>query len=348
MSEIDTEEEPVDEPTDKPTQAPNEGPTQEPTEDGHVELDLGFLDSMADYTSYRSRMIITVEGTQDGKAIKQSIEMIMEVTTDPPAQHMSMSGDMLGDQAGVEGIEMYLVEDAVYLQMGGKWMSVPAGAETPIDEDMFSPESFIRESCGWERQPDTEVLGVPVHHWAADRAGVEDCATEKMLENMGEIRAFNADVYGAIDGGYMVQMDIYYEGDRIGLGLMGVGDKPLEEANLAIHFQYTDVNAPFTIRVPEEAWAGDSLPDDIPKPPEAGNVTGALGLTMIETRLSGQQVYDYYLAQMPANGWTQDSAEQSGDTYRLEFSKDRRSASFMISGDEETSVTSVLITISEE
>ncbi len=368
VSEIDTEEEPADEPTqvleeptqeptEEPTEAVPEEPTEEPTEvaepeptelEAEEELDLGFLDSMADYTSFRSRMLITVEGIQDGEPFVQSIEMIMEVTTDPPAQHMSMSGDMLGEDAGTEGIDMYLVEDTMYMQMGGEWMSVPAGAETPIDEDMFSPESFIGDSCGWQKQGDTEVLGVPVHHWTADKDSLEDCATQEMLEDMGEIHEFSADVYVAVDGGYMVQMDIYYEGEGVGLGLVEEGDEPLEEASLTIHFEYTDVNVPFTIEAPEEALAGGNLPEDIPMPPDSGNVTSALGMIIFETSLSGQEAYDFYLDQMPTNGWTQDSADAMGTTFMMAFSKDTRSASFMISEDEDSGVTSVMITISEE
>jgi hypothetical protein len=254
---------------------------------------------------------------------------------------------MLGEQAGTEGIEMYLVDDAVYLQMGGKWMSMPAGAETPIDENMFTPERFIKDGCGWEKQPDTEAMGVRVHHWAADKAAVEACAGEEMLANMGEVDEFRADVYSAIDGGYTVQMDIHYEGQDVGLGLVGAGDEPLEEASVTIHFEYADVNVPFGIILPAEALTGGKLPDDIPAPPDAGNVTSALDMFMVETTLSGQDVYDYYLAQMPANGWTQVSADAMGMMFRMEFSKGSRSASFMITTDEAAGVTGVMITVRE-
>jgi hypothetical protein len=152
----------------------------------------------------------------------------------------------------------------------------------------------------------------------------------------------------SIADGYMVAMDLYYAGEDADLGLGGgEPDEPLDEASIEIHFEYTDVNVPFIIEVPEEALAGSTTPDDIPLPADAGNVTNAFGMIMVETELSGQEVFDFYQAQMPANGWTEVSADAMGTMFMMEYTKGERSASFMITTDEDTGITSVMITVEE-
>ncbi len=336
---------PTEEPTEEPTQAPTEAPEPEPTEQ---ELDFPDLGAMDDLSSYRSLMTMTVTGIQGEEEVEQSIEMLLEQTTDPPAMHMAISGLQTGPEEGFDALQMYVVEDTAYIELAGTWMSLPAEEAEDMTADIFTPDTIMEDTCGWERQADTEVLGVPVQHWTVDQESLERCATEEMLEEMGDITRFDAELYLAIDGGYLVQMDILYEGEGLGIDLGVESEEKIEEASLELHWQFTDVNEPFTIEVPEDARASGALPDDIPLPEEAGTVSSAFGILTFSTTLSGQEVYDFYVAEMPSNGWTEESAEPFGDMYMMEYSKDGRSASFIVTTDADTGETSVLITVLEE
>jgi hypothetical protein len=109
-----------------------------------------------------------------------------------------------------------------------------------------------------------------------------------------------------------------------------------------------DVNQPLTIELPAEAQSAGSLPEDIPFPEDAQNVANAFGLITFSSPSTIAVVVDFYETEMPQNGWTQVSTNEVPGMFMMEYSKDGRAASFMISTDEDTGLTSVLLTIQEE
>jgi hypothetical protein len=234
----------------------------------------------------------------------------------------------------------------MYIRLGEDWMSAPAEGDLGSEFDMFSSDEFLSDTCGWKNQGETELNGVQVQHWTVSKEDVEACLPAADLEELGDITALSGDLYIAVDGNYVARMDMVMEGSNMDMGL-GLSDEEISEGRIEISIEFTDVNEPFTIEVPEEAMAGAGLPQDIPVPPDAGAVSSMFGMITFESPSTAQEVADFYQAEMPNNGWTETGADDMGAIFMLEYEKDGRTASFMISTDQDTGVTSVLITLSE-
>ena len=129
---------------------------------------------------------------------------------------------------------------------------------------------------------------------------------------------------------------------------MGGADEVLEQGRMEITFDMTDVNQPFIIELPEEAVASGSLPDDIPVPEDAQEVANAFGMITFTSPSTPAEVSEFYKTAMPQNGWTEVSVDEMSGLIMMEYSKDGRTASLMINTDEDTGMTSVLITVQEE
>ena len=121
----------------------------------------------------------------------------------------------------------------------------------------------------------------------------------------------------------------------------------LQNGSMEVIVDLMDINEPFEIVVPEEALAAGQPPEDIPVPDNAEElqVIDFMGMITFLSPDSPQEVADYYKTEMPSNGWNEISADEMAGMSSLEYSKGDRTASFLISTDQETGKTSVLITI---
>jgi len=337
-------------PTETPVPTDTVEPTAEPEtqpEAAAEELDLAELESASDLSSYRANMTISVSGTDSGEAIDESLTFLIEYTSEPPAQHIVMSGMGMTVTEGLDNIEMYQVEGTSYLNLGDQWLSVPATEDTLDSASFIQPEDVLEDTCGWTKQSDTEYNGVMAHHWTASKEDMEACMTTAELAEIGEITAASGELYVAVEGNYVVHMSMIFEGQNLEAG-MGLSDETLEQGRMEITFDMTDVNQPFVIEVPEEAVASSGVPEDLPIPDNAEEVANAFGMITFSTPSTPAEVAEFYQTQMPQNGWTEASVDDLGGMYMLEYNKDGRTAGLMISADEDTGMTSVLITIEEE
>jgi hypothetical protein len=327
----------------EPTMAAADTPTSEAATG--TELDTSTLSTTSNLNSYRSQMTITAKGTKDGQEVQESLDFTIEYTKDPLVQHIVMSGTGF-DSGGPGSIEMYQTADTTYMNMGGQWMSVPSTEANQIGESIITPQDMLNDTCGWTKEKDTEINGVNVEHYTTTKTQLEKCSGVGLLTGVGELSDAGGDLYVAKEGSYVAQMDFFYEGTGLDLNLGG-SDESVQQGRMDIHFVMSDVNQPFTIQIPEEATPAGALPDDIPVPPDAEEVSNMFGTISFKSASTPQDVADFYKAEMPNNGWTQTSDETYGDTVMLEYTKDARTASFMISTDSDTGKTSVLITVQE-
>ena len=325
-------------PTDTPP-PPTDVPAPEP-----AEFNPAGLMATTEMSSYRALMRVTIKGTQAGEPIDEMIEFLLEQTTDPPAQHIVVTG-MGGIEEGMDSVEMYQVGGMMYMNLGGTWLSVPATEGEGLEQGLLEPSDFLDDSCGWKKESNTEINGIKVHHWSASKADIEGCGMAEEAV-VGELLDAGGNVYIAVDGNYMVLMDIFYEGKDLDMDLSG-SDEKVEEGRMEIHYEVTDVNQPFTITVPEEALDSGNLPDDIPVPADAQETSNMFGMITFFSPSTPQEVADFYKTEMPNNGWTEVSAEDFGGMFMLEYGKDGRSASFIINTDEDKGMTSVLVTVTE-
>jgi hypothetical protein len=142
-------------------------------------------------------------------------------------------------------------------------------------------------------------------------------------------------------------MDLTFEGQDLALGVGSAEDR-VEEGLVKFTFEMTDVNQPFTIQVPDEALTSNAMPEDIPVPEDAEQLSNLFGMITFLSASTPRQVADLYETRMSDYGWTQTSVAEYGGTLVLEYAKGGRTASLMIGTDQETNQTSVLITIEGE
>jgi hypothetical protein len=328
----------------EPTVAPADTPASESA--GDTGLDTGVLSTSSDFDSYRSKMTITTKGTKDGQEVTESLNFTTEYTKEPLAQHIVMSGTALEEGGAPGSIEMYQTADTMYMKMGDQWLSVPAGEGEQITQGLITPEDLLGDTCGWKKERDTELGGIKVNHYTTSKGQMDQCAPTALLTQVGELTDAGGDLYVAIEQNYVAQMDFFLEGTGMDLS-MGSADEAVQQGRMEFHFEMSDVNQPFTIQVPEEALAAGSMPEDIPIPADAEEASNMFGMISFQSASTPAEIADFYKAEMPNNGWTQTSADEMGGMFMLEYTKDTRTASFVINTDSDTNKTSVLITIQE-
>ncbi len=345
-----SDETPTEQPSSgEPTQAPD---TAEPTETAEVveeeqeeePFDLSSLSSTAELTSYRSAMRITTLVDTDGQEEEQTLEIVIEYTSEPKAQHMMMSGGELAAEED-ETIDMYYVGGTMYMKMGGQWLSIPASEEEIDSDAIITPGSLLSDLCGWQDEGREEINGVRVRHWSFTKEDYDKCALLEDLTILGELTDAGGDLYVAEDDNYVALMDLFYEGEDLDLGF-GQAEEGTTARRIEIRYEMTDVNVPFTIEVPAEALEASALPEDIPYPEDAVDVNNMFGMITFTSALGPEAVFEFYKAEMPNNGWTQNSAEAMTGLWMMEYAKGDRTASIMISEDDAGNA-SVMITLTE-
>lgn len=326
----------------QPTATPTETPPPEVEEE--ATLEPASLTSTEQLSSYRSRMVTSVEGTQSGQPVKQALRLLAEYTREPRIEHIVI------EQEGEEGgpVEVYQTADRLYMKMGGEWLSLSSDEEqSPLTEGLFTPEEMLKDTCGWKKQRDTELNGVKVHHWTMDRNAMEKCMSAEAMSTLGSVTDAGGDLYIAVDQNYVAKLSLFFVGTDLKVTLQS-SEESLDEGRLEFSFEMTDVNQPFALEIPPEALASGAMPEDVPIPDDAEEVNQVMGMITFKSARSPQEVADFYKAEMPKKGWTEASATEIESMYMLEYSQDGRTANLMISTEEESGKTSVIITISTE
>ncbi len=291
-------------------------------------------------------MNITMVVDNNGQEEEQTIEMLIEYTSEPPAQHIVMTGAIEGPEGEGGTVEMYLVEGTMYMKMEDQWLSLPA-TEEDIDSDAFiTADAMLDDLCGWKKEGKDKIDGVDVVHWTFTEEDIEDCLSPEDLADMGDISQATGDLYIAEDENYVVLMEMTFEGDDLDMDL-GEADEGAKAVRMEVRYEATDVNEPFTIEVPAEATESSSLPDDIPVPEGATGVNNMFGMISFTAETPPQEVFDFFQEKMPDNGWTEASAEAMSGLWMLEYTKDGRTANIMISEDDSGNA-SVMITVADE
>ncbi len=345
VSETEPEEVPPAEPTQvaEPTTTPTDAPVPEPTEE--EELDASALAGLSDLRSYRSTMRLTMRQVQDGEEREQSMVFVAESTSEPKAQHITVSSEGFEDEMPSASLDMYLIEDTMYMKLEDQWLSIPATEDDMETAGIITPDTLLEDTCGWKRQDSTEINGVKVQHWTFNKEDMEKCMPLEELTGIGELAEAGGDLYVTEDENYIVQMNLFYEGDDLDLDL-GETEEGVKVQRVEFHYTMTDVNEPFAIEVPEEALASGALPEDIPVPEDAQELTNMFGVLTFTSPTGIQEITEFYKTEMPGNGWNETSVNEVSGMYMLEYTKESRTASFLIStGD--SGETSVMITVQD-
>ena len=329
-------------------------PQSEATEASEFEeaaIDALQLWESSEITSYKGEFIISFDGFTEGESTQGSMNMMMEMTTDPMAQHfiLSMEGLDLGEAAeGFEltDMEFFMVENTMYANMGMGlgWLKFPGMTVDDFQDSVLLPEEFIDLPPTAKRKLLPEMVnGVSCWHYVIDDPSAFD--------ETAQFETFEADAWVAVDGGYLVKLELNATGtfsDEFNEGIS------LEEGSMDIVFNLLSINEDFTIELPEEALAaedfgfGDDLlgdqewtREDVPLPEDAQIDLVMDGTVFFFTDLTVQETADYMTEQLNANGWAPvGDPFSSPDSYIGDFSKGDETLTLMINpntgGDQQT------------
>jgi hypothetical protein len=306
------------------------------------------LDEIADpseLSSYRATITMRITGTDAGETVDGSLEFLMEYTSDPLAQHIRMSGRGVEEVESTGTVDMYQLEDTTYVQFGDQWLSIPTTEDIASNMGIIRPDDLLEDTCGWQQQADSRYEGIEAYHWTLSTEDARECMAVEGMAGIGSLTEASGDLYVAKEGNYIVHMRMVLAGSDLEANL-GSEEQVLEQGRMEVIFDMRDVNQPFIIEIPEEALASGTLPDDLPIPGDAEELSNAFGMITYKTSQSPAEINDYYRSQLPANGWTEVNAEQMSDLFMLEYTKDGRTLNLTINSDD-TGKTSVLI-IAEE
>lgn len=333
--------------TPQPAEETTPGETSEASPEG-TELNPEDLAAPSALTSYRATMRMTVSGTEAGEAVDSSLEFFTEYTSEPEVLHVQMSGEGVAetDTTGTGSVDMYQLADTTYIQFGDQWLSVPTSAETAANTSIIEPDQLLGDTCGWQQQADTEYEGIDAYHWTMSTEDVKSCTSTEMLGAMGDIAEASGELYVAKEGNYVIHMEMVLAGEEFEATL-GTEDQVMDEGRMEITFDMRDVNEPFTIEIPAEALASGSLPEDIPVPEDAEELSNAFGMITYKTTRTPAEMNEYYKTELSRLGWTEVSAAEYSGVFMLEYSREGRTASVNINADEDSGKTSVLIMIQE-
>lgn len=314
-----------------------EEPTAVPVE-SEEEITYTSVEELDWINSYRSRIMMKWE-TLDEPKEEGSMEMLGEYVKDPAAQRfvMSSTGTAPEDTGTMEYIQ---IGDTAWMNMGeemGGWMQVSADESDMIfGQGLFDfAEGDIPGGLeGARRVGDETVNGIPCHHYVFD----ETMPLMAMGQGEPELEKANGEIWISAKDGFTVK----YTLDAEGKGL--IGEEEDRPEHLSMEYEIYDINADIVIEPPSGAETG--LPEDIPLMSDAQVEMAMEGFIIYSTASSVEDVVAFYQDQMPANGWTEntDSAYSMEGMAGLEFTKEGRTASLMITYDEESKKTNVMIT----
>jgi hypothetical protein len=337
-----------------PTTAPPEqaGPTQEevtapePTEGGEAsagdsevaELDTGTLCDQSSLSSYRAEYLISLDGTSADQPVQGTLNMLLEFTSVPVAQHMTMSFE--GLDMGLEGmnsIELYVIEGVTYTSFGDEWMAFPGSTLDEMEDALLFPQDFLDLPPTAHRRllPET-VNGISTWHYVLDENDLPE-------DDAAGIDSLDADVWVAREGGYLVKMEATLTGAATGTGLE---EEFFDEGTVELFFQMSDVNQEFTIELPPEAASASEFPldgfstefewarEDVPLPADASVDFSTESLVSFVTDLSIEDTAEFMLEGLQANGWTLDGAPLTYEGgYTASFTKGSETLSLTITAD---------------
>lgn len=335
-TEVETEAPPVEV---KPTDVSQPEATEEP------ELEVSTIDTQrlwdsSDISSFRGEFIISFEGTTAGEPTQGSMSMFIESTTDPLAQHFTLSMEGLDLGEDLEGFELtdmefYMVDNTMYANMGMGlgWLKFPGMTVEDMQDTVIMPEDFVDlpPSANRKLLPET-VNGVSCWHYVLDDPSV--------LGETSEFETFMADAWIAVDGGYLVKMELDATGsfaDEFGESIS------LDDGSMHIVFNLLSINEAFTIVVPDEALAAEDFGlgtgtfgdqewtrEDVPLPADASVDLVMDGTVFFYTDLSVQEASEFMTDQLAANGWVEGSMTYATeDSYFGDFSKDGETLTLM-------------------
>lgn len=306
-----------------------------------ADLELSSLDELS---SYRYDMVMEIVTTDEaGQEVTQSIQMVLAVSSDPPATSMSLTAEGQEELEGMGNIEFVQFEDTSYIVMAGMGcMALPADEESAMDADEltegFTPESLLEDLENVTLVGEETVNGIDTLHYSYDETSLE-------AEDLVGIESMTGDIYLAKDGGFMVRSVVDIVGNSKYMADMAA--EGVQSGVTHIEMNLQNVNEAVEIVIPAACEGQDAAAgSDWPMLADASEVTSFAGILSYTTASAGNDAIDFYNDEMATLGYTLDEAGSfvaEGNGMLTYTNGDGESVSITISEDSDTGLTTVTV-----
>jgi len=308
----------------------------EATQASEEDLNLSSVTGgLAQLQSYKSTMEMRFTGQDaQGQAVETSFTMAEEFIVEPRAQRITWtSTESKGGQAATTtNWETITIGQTSYMistdASGTKTCSVIKSSDATPPQQTLSADMWGSVSDAGYVNTET-VNGVRAKHYAWK---------EGVLAGYG-FTSGKGETWVAVDGGYVVKQRIEATGKGTFLG--GTD----EEGTSTWEWNVTDANGSFQIQAPEGC---ESAAADIPVMADATEQSTYGDTITYSSPSAFADVVSFYKSEMPNAGWQASGTptEMEG-LAMLEFTKEERTASVMITWDESSQKTRVIITVAK-
>jgi hypothetical protein len=236
---------------------------------------------LSDLSSYKATLILSFDGTRDGKAEQWSKTYVMLNTKEPAARQLTI--EKTGDLTNLDPVFMAEVDGAAYERRGKNACnaSVIEQGNSPIQR--LDPTGSLTGIIGADNAGSQTVNGLAADHYTFD---------ERVFGQLGLAQS-TGEMWVASNGGYIVKYLVTTKGnaDYFGEGI---------EGTLTWDYELTDVNKPVTIKLPADCPAGIV---NAPQLPAASNVLNMPSVLTYDTASSLADAAAFYQKQIPGLGW---------------------------------------------
>jgi hypothetical protein len=290
--------------------------------------------------SYQAVFSIEVNGQDaEGQPAQGRFEILHELDRPAQIEHTRFSGTgaVTSTMTGFQNsqTDIYNLDGSTFMysldaEEKASCIGFSSGEEAPGPGDFLSLHDMV-QGVGEARlvQRGDTYNGIQVDHYTFDENGIY----------LGSFTQASGDYWVAQDGGYLVKLHGEGDGssDWFGSGVQGT---------YVWDYELTRINEPVEITLPSECEAQKPA-EDIPVPDNALDEGSFSGMITFNSPDSPQVVAEFYRQRMEPLGWTVNSDETLGDMLMLEYGKEGRKLSIMITWDEADG-SSVVITETEE
>ncbi len=348
---------PTPKPTNTPTPIPST-PTPTPTFTPKPQTKITFapVEEAADIQDVRLRMRVSISGEmEDLQAYKGKpvMEWVMEVTRNPPAKRLVMTGVMVGmmggEQQGENVLEFIQVGDRMWMKAGGTWMMVTSPEQRP-----GNPEEELRAYLGtfspeeWKEVGHEKVAGFDTTHYHIEVEAEKVAAVPTLgffsafLESLGKAANVEARPVRFVGDVYATDADVIMKASY-SLSFQVTQDDKTLPVTETLEYEVEEVNTGLVIKPPQVEVATTPIPL-----PEGAQLTMSMGKMQVYTvrDMALKDVLAFYEERLPQEGFTIEFKTVSPDQGGMwGISKDGKTYSLMVGA---SSANEVSITIQEE
>jgi len=290
--------------------------------------------------SYRAVFSIQVEGKDaDGQPAEGTFEILHELDRPAVMEHTRFSGtgSVASAMTGftTNQTDIYNLEGSTYMysvDAEGKTSCIgfSSADEAPALTDFLSLNDMVGsvDEARLVQRGDT-YNGIRADHYTFDQNGMF----------LGGFSRAEGDYWVAQDGGYLVKL--YGEGE----GSSGWFGSDVQ-GTYAWDYELSQIDEAIDFTLPPECEAQKPA-EDIPVPANALEEGSFAGMITFKSPDAPDAVAGYYRQEMDSLGWTVNSDETLGDMVMMEYGKEGRKLSILITK-EEAGGSSVVITETKE